>query len=555
MSVVYRRDPERGFRVWTLREVYTGENIDTTDTLYVPNVGDIVFDGFDLFYRVDAVDEVTAIPTLVPFNPAARFENEIKDPDNLHEGLKLYQPHIATRIFIDKLTQPFTLSIDSRYRVYGSEATQMKLYLGTDTSPEGTVISQTIDSRGAVISETVDLVPLFQDNATLKRPARCHTSHDLHDGEIVTAIIYNAAGRACGEHSFIVRNANMIAGPTASNVYVEDVELISHLISDHDPLLIENQLNVPFNTSMLTCRVHYSDGSHQDHAIDGVRVKLHGLSNFNTSLLGPTTHVVLSYYPSAQEQSINLSGTPTPSISKTYKLANVPTTDNFAFKLYVIPYWTGNQYELRVRLTDVEYTLNLDVTDKVEIKQSNGWDFNGLAFGITQTLNLTVALDDVVPGAYPGHVHVQQVSLTLNQPFATNVDNWVIDYLGDGYTQFGTGVYAVASSLDDKPFNISCNQVVVYDWLSLLYSSLDPIYDSTLLESAPTPTHFRLENGGENGDWEIGTYSVEDWNQTFRLGVDRDWDRAWPLNIVWLVIANGREKVVGITPLSIENDV
>lgn len=555
MSVIYRRDPERGFRMWHINEVFTGENIDASDDLYVPNVYDVVFDGFNGFFRVDAVDPVSAVPTLVRFNPAARFDNAVDEPDNLHEGLRLYQPHIATRLFINKSTKPYTLSFDSRYRVYGSENTTVKLFLGTDTSKNGTVVSQTINSNGAVLSEVVDLVPLIQGEVARKRPARCHTTHDLQDGEVVTAVIYNAVGYASGEHSFIVRNGATIAGPTVSNVYIEDVELISGLISNHDPLLIENQLNVPFSTSMLTCRVHYSDGSYQDMAVDGSRVKLHGLSNFNTSLLGPTTHVVLTYYPTSQEQGINLASSPIPSISKTYKLANVPVDDAYAFRLYVVPVWEETYYWLQVRLTDLEYTMDEDVTDQVTIKQANGWDFNGKGFGVTQQLEMTLRLDDVMPGAYPGHVHVQTMNLTLNPPMSIDHDNWVLDYLGDGYTQFGSDVYAVVSSLDEKPFNISCNEATEYDWLARLYSSLDPIFDSSVAEAAPLPTHFRLENGGVDGRWEIGTYPVSDWDGTFYLGVDRDWDRRWPLNIVWLVVSNGREKTLGISPLSIENDI
>lgn len=554
MATIYRRDPERGWRMWSLSEIYTGEVVQTSKALYVPNVGDLVFDNTDTFYRVDAIDAVTQIPTLAIVNPWAKTI-AAPNPDNIHEGLKMYQPHIATRIFIDKLTKPATVSIDPLYRVLGDEHTRMKFFKGTDTSDNGTVISQVVNSNGAVTSETVDLVPIYPGVNTQKRPTRFHTHYDLKDGDLVTAVVYNATGRASGEHTFVVRNAGMIASPTANNVYVEDIELISGLISDHDPLLIQNQLNVPFTTSMMTCRVHYSDGSYQDMAVDGSRVRLNGLSKFNTGLLGPTTHVVLSYFPTSQEQSINLSGYPTPSINKTYKLANVPANESYAFKLYIIPVWEDTLYRLKVRLTDLEYSLNLDVTDHVTIKQANGWDFNGMGFGLTQTLHLTLRLDDVLPGAYTGHVHVQQLLLTLTPPYNRNTDNWVIDYIGDGYTTFGVDVYAIASSLDHKPFTIGVGQQTQYDWLSRLYNALDPIFDSTVLDEPPVPTHFRLENGGEDGSWAIGTFTVDQWNNTFQLGLEREWDRRWPLNIVWLVNENGMMKTVGITPLSIENDV
>lgn len=554
MSTVYKRDPQRGWRTWHMEEIYVGNPPLDGKPLYVPNVKDVVFDGVDTYYRVDAIDSVTSIPTLTMFDPSARFCHRDVDPDSLHEGLKMFQPHIATRIFVDNATTPATLTPASHYKVHGCEFTSMKFFKGTDTSENGTVVSQVINSNGAVVSEEVDLQPIIAGNNAIKRPVKCNTTQTLVDGEIVTGVVYTTMGTPAAEHSFIVRNAAMIAGPEASNVYIEDIELISSLIDDNDPLLLNNQLGVPFNTAAMNCRIHYSDGGFKDVAIDGAKAKLHQLSNFNTNLLGPETRVVLSYYPGSQEQSINLTGT-TPSINKTYRLRNLTQDENHGFKLYVVPYWTGTEYVLNVRLTDVDYAIDMDVTAHTTIKQANNWDFNSIGFGLTQSLVLTVALDDVLPGAYQGYVHTQTLKLTLAEPNSTDQDNWVIDYLADGHSVFGVGTYALYSTTTNKAFSIACGQVGEYEWLSHLYYSIDPIFDNALAGEPPKPTHFRLEHGGEAGTLPIGTYPLSQWNKTFALGEDREWELGWPLTIVWLVVAGEQEKVVGITPLSLELDV
>lgn len=554
MSTVYKRDPQRGWRTWHIDEVYVGNPPISGKPLYVPNVKDVVFDGVDTYYRVDAIDSVTSIPTLTVFNPSARFSSEDVDPDNLHEGLKMYQPHIATRIFVDSTTSPATLTPASHFKVFGSEFTSIKFFKGTDTSENGTVVSQVINSNGAVVSEDVDLQPIIAGNNAIKRPVKCNTAQTLEDGEIVTGVIYNTLGTPAGEYGFIVRNAAMIAGPEASNVYIEDIELVSDLIDDSDPLLLNHQLGVPLNTAAMQCRIHYSDGGYKDVAIDGSKAKLHNLSQFNTNILGPETRVVLCYYPGTQEQSINLTGV-IPTISKQYRLRALDQNETHGFKLYIVPYWTGTQYQLRVFLTDVDYALYMDVTDYTAIKQTNNWDFNSIGFGLTQSLSLTLALDDVLPGAYNGYVHTQVLNLTLAEPNSSEQDNWIIDYLADGNSVYGAGVYAVYSNTLSRSFSITCGQESEFDWLNTLYLSLDPIFDNDISDTPPTPTHFRLEHGGEDGTLEIGTYPIAQWNRTFNLGVDREWDLGWPLNVVWLVVAGEQEKVLGVSPLSLELDV
>ena len=512
---VYRRDPHRGWRVWHISEIYTGELEQSDSVLQVPNPDDLVFDGKG-FRRVVAVDEL-AIPTLAAVDLSHEPEH-ITDPDSLREGLVSYQPHVGESIFIDNSTSPPTLSVDARCRIYGSESTQVRFYLGTDISEQGNAISLSLDSQGNVVNENIDLVPVYPGNLAIKRPARAHSSQPIDTGEVITMVIYNASGTATGKISFIARDCAAIAGPTANGVYITDIELRSKYISHESPLLLEVPLNVPLSLDSLICRVHYSSGIPLDLPIDGNRVKLHGFNNFNTGILGPIHRLILSYYPDADEPAINLGTGPVPSLSKEYGITGITENDVFALKLYLVPvYVEGSGYRLEFRLTNLAGDLDVDVTDDVSVLQSSGVQFDPADFGNAQTLDLHLNLDTTLPGLYPDHRHAQRVDLTLYEPNGISDDAWVIDYVGDGITTYGLDIHASASPLGDRRFVLHNNLGGRDTWLSKLYHAIQPMFDNKVLDTAPTPTHFRLEHGPAGSNSHIGTYPLDAWDNVFEL--------------------------------------
>ena len=269
-------------------------------------------------------------------------------------------------------------------------------------------------------------------------------------------------------------------------------------------------------------------------------------------MLGPVNNVVLSYYPAPSEPAINLQGLTRPSISKTYKLSNRVVGEAFSIKLYLIPIWTGSKYRLAIRLTDLSYGANIDVTEYVHISRVDGTSFKGDQYGTQQHLNLTLNLD--LPGLeqYSGFIHTQQVKITLNPPGPSNISGWVIDYGGDGYTYFGADKYIQANVIDDKEFRVDLNQSNITDWLSWGYWALDPLYNNAEVDRAPTPTHFKLEQGGFNGSRAIATYPIEDWDKELMLGRDREWEQGYPLIFTWLVRTGSTDKIVGVGAMEIK---
>lgn len=548
MAKVHQRDPERGFRFWRIDEIYTDSTADAaTQDRWIPNVKDMVWKPPHEFYEVAAIDPVTSYPTLVRIDPTKGINDGIVDPDNLNAGLRVYQPHVGQRIFVDTLTNPFECTLDVRYRIYDREAVNCKFFLGTNTTESGRVISQKVNANGAIVSELVDLYNIWPGNTAIKRPESFHTTVALQDGDIVTMVVYSATGQAVEERAFMVRLAKNVVGPNSSGLYIEDIELITSLLSKTDPTLIEIPMGTPVATSTMRCRVHYSDGNYVDYEVDGAKIKLHGLNSFNLMSSNEKT-LVLTYTLGEGESAVNADGL-VPFMAKKYTLvARRTSSEQHSFRIWIEPYYSNNRWALRYHLTDLDNTVFLDVTDHVTVAQQNGQNFNPVAFGIPQRLLLSLPLDDVMPGAYPGIIQSQVTDITLFETSYSVNTVYTIDYTTDGNNVFGTGAVARAHMDFNLTFTVDGGVSSEYDWLSSFYRTMDPLYDTQALIDVPEPTHFRLEHAGR----VIGTYPVSDFARTFSLGNGNSWTMGEPMNVIWLLRVNSYEKTLGISPFGLK---
>ena len=163
-------------------------------------------------------------------------------------------------------------------------------------------------------------------------------------------------------------------------------------------------------------------------------------------------------------------------------------------------------YELRFFLTNLRYDDIIDVTEDVTFAKQMVSHMFQLVTQITQLLRATLRLDDVVPGLYPGYVHVQDFTLTLHAPTLGDSDAWIIDYNNDAVEPYGVAVVAEFSSAFNV-FNIKSGRVRIVDWIDIMYKRSKPLFDSELVGAAPEPTHFDLEYEGITTRYGIG-----DWN-------------------------------------------
>lgn len=493
-------DPNRGFRTWEIDQVYQGPG-SLPDGNVIVNVDDMVVNWDYGLYQVIEVDPVTYIPTLELFNPMKFVQ--IEESTSIITGLSGYQPNITNRAFYNSLQNPPTITIDSRFRIFGTEAYTLKLFRGTDTgAATGQVISQKLDMGGALIGENIDLEEIDVGNPAIKRPTIIHTNESLVEGEIVTAVIYTQASEVFGEVSFIIKSGDAIRAAGASTVYVQDIVLESPLLDTIETDLIEVPFNTPVTANSFQARLVYSDGSTALVNVDGNKTKIYGLDNFNVSIVGSSTNIVLSYYPDANEPTINAQGAPgNIHISRTYRMQVTESIPDNTYKLFVVPKFTLTPspiYTLEWWVVD----LNRTVVQKLMPGQVTVALQGGGAPVLTpgagqQTIVATFNPFNVLGAGHANYNDSQAVKLTLNNP-TTNTTSFIIDYKGDGVNPYGQNANWRFSQELNPPGDMrdfipnNSDEADLAAWKDRFVERLYPSYDPQTEAGYPTVDAFRF---------------------------------------------------------------
>lgn len=539
-----RHDNEAN-RAWNIDETYLGPNSSPTQ-IHIVNVNDIIYNFAVGLYRVTFVDE-DFIPTLEPWIPPNIREETIND--TLWANLTANRISIGNRVMVNTSDSPYVVNFNGQYIIYNRDAVSAKLFRGTNTTNTGVVISRVYDGTGTLVSDSIPLQNVYPDNDAIKRPSTTNIDVELNAGEVVTLVHYSVTGAPIWAEQFIVTLSNAIRPQTTATRYLTDISIVSDLIDETDPLVIRNELYTTLSTILMKCRLHYTDGSYVDIDFDGSKAVLYNLDNFNSSAAGPSTSVTAAYYPSSTEPAINLAGNSSiPMLFKTYQLVNHTENADFALKLYVVPRYRSvvEGYDLSFYLGNMAYDDIVDVTAHVDYALINNNAFNGAAYGSTSVVQAVLRLDDVIPGLYPDHVHVQRFSLTLNAPTLGDSDGWVIDYTNDSVEMYGQGIVAWYNPAY-RNLNIKSGQIRLSDWLDVMYRRSKPIFDEELLSSAPEPTHFEIAYGG------ITTrYTVSDWNSLISVPSQITAVNFSSMVLTWIRVDDGVDKYLSVTPMIIK---
>lgn len=542
------------FHSWIWEQMWFGVGTPVTKyNFHKPNVGDKVTRWDDAVYRVTAVTE-DGIPTL---ELQSRLRNESifnENSTSLITALSIYQPNSPTRLFVDRNVSPASVNVDARMLVFEEESDKLRFFLGSDTSENGTVISERYNSSGVLISDEVELIETTPGDPKEKRPTAFNTTSDIKTGDVVTAVAYTPTGRVTGSWPFLVVEATNALAPSAAGVYLQDISLESALLSDTDLTLIENQVNSPFTTMLVQCRLHYSDGSSSLVNVDGNKCILHGVENFDTSLTIRPVDVMLSYYPDDTEPFINGSGGARPHITRPYRLANIVHDSSINLKLYVIPTFvdavTGYTYVWK--LVNLDGDVNIDVTDDVTANTLSGVSISGTDYGNKQSVRLAIRMDDIgLGGIYSGHIHTQDVGVTVSIPGTPGAYPWVLDYVGDGGNPFGLQWYASASNVGSGAINVGQGANDIDEWLSYLYTPLAPLFDVTLQLEPTRPTHFAIEYNGVREVYPVENYDA---NLT-KVATAPAFADNQTVSIEWIHRTGTTDRILGISPLLIKVDL
>lgn len=514
MSTLIRHEEDR-FRTYDISEIYLGDG----GGVIVPNVGDMVVDKLVGIYFVTAIDPNPEDP-----RPSLELKQRFSNSSSFDAGnsslitaFSLYDPSAATVVFADPSVTPITATIDERWRSF-VDASHGVLFLGTDVSAEtGIVISALYNESGNFVSNDIPYETVSIDAPSVKRPKTFNMTQEVKNGQVVTLVDYNAVGDVVGKRPFLIEHSSFIRPSNDSSIQLTGFTLNSVLMDPNDANRILNPINTPLDTSTFNITLNYSDGSKVENVpINGSKVVMHGVENFNSSQAGRPSRVAVSYYPSETEPFIGQNTSSNKHITNVYLLANVVSNTSFSLKLFVVPEYVSitSGYKLNWYLTNLERDLLVNVTDMVTatVRNQGAATFNGKTYGETQTLDASLIMDNVLPGLYPGHVHAQRLDLVLNVPGTVEASPWTVDYVMDGNYILGNGEYVSFSTVYPGTFSLKNQFTDFNEWLYELYNLSTPLFDPNVEETEPDPTHVVVRYG--NAEVEV---PISEWDQNHKL--------------------------------------
>jgi len=506
-TLVY--DPERPFQIWRMDEIY----VPNKGGQYVPNKNDAVWDWDQGLFRVVDVNIQTGVSTLVKW-VAPRNSNQMTDLDILL-GAGPGTVAESYRAYLDTSVMPHTLACDKRLHLYGSTATSIKIFLGTDIGVNGEVISQFYDQSNNFLGENIPLELVAtpeHTNHAIKTPKVGYTTRNLPDGEVVTAVVYDDVGGVASICPLVIKNTKFIRSTDASMKYIRSISVETPFLSASDPKTIEYPINMPVEALNLIGVVTYSDGTQARLPVDGTKFAMHGLDNYIASVQGQKLDIVLTYLLSEGEYSYATELGPNNHISERYKATTTKADGAYSIRLFSYPVWIDplSGYRLSHWLYNLDRQEVYDVTNLVQMA-SGSRAFDPIAFGVVQKIALAIDLNRVDP-SFNNYRHVQsmEVALLANGNNHTQ-DNWTVAFTPGQNPHYGVGLQSKVHFVNSNnwEFDISCGCTTQAEWLEKVFYASQPLFDPETEAKAPEPNFFTVVAGMHRLELPI-----EQWNST-----------------------------------------
>lgn len=508
------------WRIWNYNQLWFGfEGAEK----FVPNVGDEVhqIEGYTLTrYVVIAIHPQTLVPTLRQIDEER--QTDPLSPDDILFGVGPGTQSDTYRIYIDKSVTPYRLTVDQRLYTGGSQTLLCKIFKGTDTSFNGVVISGVYNQNGEMISENIPMELAARNDLTnyaWRTVTPCHTTFDLNDGEVVTAVFYDSLGFVVSKRQLLVENTAYIRSTDASRRYVTSIALETPFMSVSNQKLITYPMNIPLTALNLIGVVNYSDGSTTRYAVDNTKFTVQGLDSYAPTISNQKTKIVLKYALGINEYAVSQHIGNEVFISEEYHIQAAEINGNYAVKLYAYPVWVDavTGYRLEWFLHELDRGIRYLVTPHVRIN-TNKSVFSPKAYGTQQTLHVSINLKDV-NGAYKNFWHVQITDVLLvrpgsERPDINNTPNWYVSAVSGETPLYGQGVYCTYFRVATNSWRLrlQADTLSLSEWLATFFERTRPLYNPYTETESPLPTHFRLLAGGNSVEYEIHS-----WNQDIML--------------------------------------
>lgn len=537
-------EPDRGWRQWHINEIYVGPQ---GAGRMVPNVNDLVFLQTQRRLQiVVAVDPVSWLSRLEDYDFNSPDEG-ISSGDILL-GIGPGYTSESYRAYLDTSVSPHTLTLDDAIHAYGSSISHYKVFLGTNISNSGIVISAYYNQNNEFVSENVpmELAQNLPGNLAVKAFKSGFTNRVLQDGEPVTVVTYNDLGEQCGYARLLIKNSRYVRASAISTKHIVSIGLRSPFLSQTEDNTLVVPLNVPVSGVAMMGVVKYSDGSSKDVPIDGNKMSLFGLDAYVATILGQSLPLVLTYKLSPTEATQLGAGGLSGHISESFYVKTTEVDGSYTVKLFVSPYWVDevSGWRMDYFLYDLDRGEYYYATPHVEAA-ANSRPFDPLLYNTTQRITVSVDLDKI-DSRLAKYRHAQTFDIALMGNGLEDRTPWLINYDAGQEPTYGANLKALLTfnQISDWTVNIACGQSNLMDWLELVYYNTRPLYDPRTEIKAPTPTHFILEINGIREE-----YPIADWNKLLPSITGGSVGRA--VHLEWIRKIAGVVQRLGHSPLVI----
>lgn len=527
------------WRWWNLREIFTGG---PGLNRYVPKIGDYVEDTsgpYTITYEVVDIDPTSLIAEL-------RIKYRINEMVSNQGGL-LGQTSSTMRVYINTAVTPHVLAVDARLCVFGSMTSYAKIFLGTNTGPDGKCISFLYDNSGNFLTQNIPLDTVDPNPEVIKKVIRvCQTNQSMRSGELVTVVVYDDEGVEVSRDQLIVINTTFVRQIDTSQKYITEITLESPYLSDMDPKLLEYPLNTPMDAFSMIGKVHYSDGSFRTMPVDQTRFRVMGLENFISTVVGQHFPISLSYALSPGEVTYSATSGEGKYVTAPYEMVTVNQIAAFTVKLYCYPVWSGpiEGYTLKWFLYNLDRNMSYEVTPFVHYNATSDV-FSGTSYGLKQDLSVRINLRDVSV-TFKSFIYNQTLSVVMVEPGTARTTNWTIQYEPHQHPAYGTDLKARARmiTVTNWKLRIDSGHLHLDNWVNALYYNSKPLVDLKREVKAPEPDFFAILIGNERFE-----YPISMWNQ--ELTIARSLTINGTLFIEFFKRTTGNDLILGLSALPI----
>lgn len=548
-------NPTARWTIWELSEVYVGG---IGNNMYVPKINDYVVDAPSAtFYIVTDLNLANYIPVLQQIEPAAlppilKYQNTLVNP-SIPDVVNPY------RLYFNSNTSPYTINVDSSLIILNTVANSVKLIYGTNVITNPQVLSVSLDNEGNIVSDSIPLVGIsFNETANVynKSIPTAYTNQLLQDGDIVTVLVYDAAGQVISKQALTVVVTDGYIGQSNPVKLISGLTLESPYISNTQPNTITLPSNIGISSVNLLGVVQYNDGTSVTHNVnDGGPFKVYGLDQVLKSNMLGSVPIVLQYSLQPEESAVTSQSYNGKTVSENFTLELVSPNYDYQFQIYPIPVWNGTAFVTKWFLLSMSRNVFNEVTDLVTY--SNGTGFNGSLFNTPQPLEVSLNLGSVNP-AFNG-LNVNQFSeINFSNPaIGPSTIYQISTNTAVSTSPYGANLRAKSLNTSNNILDITCQYTQVSDWLNALYFANDPVTNPQLETTPPTPTHFdifynpnnitsaNLISGGMFKRFQLGQWNCKVQPTTQIL----------PLNgtimIRFLLISSNQVSILSVSPLLI----